>query len=345
MLEKPAIQDETITECLRGTYGIEIQQITFLPLGADRNTAVYRAVSDAEIPYFVKLRRGEFDETSVAIPDILSKQGNKYIIAPLSTHSGQLWAELSGFHLILYPFIEGQGGFDIDLSDDDWMIFGQALKGVHSATIPPAIASHIHREDYSPYWREIVQRFQQQIETEIFTEPVAAKLITFLRGKQHVVSYLVSRAEQLGAVLKSQPEAFVLCHSDIHAGNILIDNHNALYIVDWDQPIFAPKERDLMFVGGGLGGNGHTAEQEETLFYAGYGQTQINTVALAYYRYERIVQDIAAYCDQLLTTDEGGADREQGLHQLMSQFLPDQVIDLAYRTEKKLPVEFQFKLT
>jgi spectinomycin phosphotransferase len=80
---------------------------------------------------------------------------------------------------------------------------------------------------------------------------------------------------------------YVLCHSDIHAGNILMEATGALYIVDWDNPILAPKERDLMSIGGGQFGNVHTA-QEEALFYRGYGQTQIDPVALAYYRYERL---------------------------------------------------------
>jgi len=64
---------------------------------------------------------------------------------------------------------------------------------------------------------------------------------------------------------------FILCHADIHAWNLLIDVNGRLYIVDWDTLIFAPKERDLMFVGAGLGGNGHSLQEEETLFYQGYG--------------------------------------------------------------------------
>ena len=113
-----------------------------------------------------------------------------------------------------------------------------------------------------------------------------------------------------------------MCHSDIHAGNILIGADDAFYIVDWDNPILAPKERDLMFVGGGQGFTGHTPQEEETLFYRGYGETQIDPVALAYYRYERIIQDIAVYCEQLFLSDEGGEDRAQALRHFASNFLP-----------------------
>ena len=89
-----------------------------------------------------------------------------------------------------------------------------------------------------------------------------------------------------------------------------------------------------MFVGGAQGFAGHTPQEEETLFYRGYGQTEIDPVALAYYRYERIVVDIAVYCEQLFLTSEGGEDREQSLRYLMSNFLPGGTIEIAYRSDK-----------
>jgi len=79
MLEKPDLQDEKIIACLQDEYGLLAVQVAFLPLGADRDTAVYRAVADDETPYFCKLRRGVFDETSVALPKCLSDQGTVQI--------------------------------------------------------------------------------------------------------------------------------------------------------------------------------------------------------------------------------------------------------------------------
>ena len=96
-----------------------------------------------------------------------------------------------------------------------------------------------------------------------------------------------------------------------------------------------------MFVGGGQFGHARSEQEEEKLFYQGYGQTQIDPIALAYYRYERIVQDIADYCQQILSTDEGGEDRETGLRQLISQFQPNHVVEIAFRSEKNLPQELK----
>ena len=91
-----------------------------------------------------------------------------------------------------------------------------------------------------------------------------------------------------------------------------------------------------MFVGAGLGGSGHTLQEEETLFYQGYGQTEVNPIAMAYYRYERIIEDIAVYCVQIFLSDEGGEDRERALENLKSNYLPNSTIEIACQSDKTL---------
>jgi spectinomycin phosphotransferase len=83
-----------------------------------------------------------------------------------------------------------------------------------------------------------------------------------------------------------------------------------------------------MFVGSGLGRAGNQA-REAAWFYQGYGRTEIDPVGLAYYRCERIVQDIDAFCEQILATTEKSQDRSQGLRYLVSQFQPDGLVDIA----------------
>jgi spectinomycin phosphotransferase len=336
MLEKPDLQDEKIIACLQDEYGLLVVQVAFLPLGADRNTAVYRVVADDETPYFLKLRRGTFDELAVALPKFLSDQGIMQIIAPLATKTGQLWANLDAFKTILYPFVEGHNAYEVALSDRHWVDFGTALKRIHTAAVPPALIRRIQQETYSPRWREIVKTFLERVEDDAFDDPVAVKLAAFLKARRDEILDLVGRAERLAQALQAQSREFILCHSDIHAGNILIDANDAFYIVDWDDPILAPKERDLMFVGAGLMGAGHSPQEEETLFYRGYGQTQIDPIALAYYRYERIIQDIAIFCEQIFLTNEGGEDREQSFQYLTSNFLPNGVLEIAYKSDKTL---------
>jgi spectinomycin phosphotransferase len=333
MLEKPYLQDDKIIACVQAAYGLRVTAITFLPLGADLNTAVYRVTSDDGAVYFLKLRSGVFDETSVMLPKFLNDQGSAHIIAPLATSNGQLWANLDAFKVILYPFIEGHNGYEVDLADQHWIEFGAALKRIHRVVLPPALSGRIQRETFSPKWREIVKNFMARIETDNDVDPVAAQLAAFLQSKRAEVLDLVARTERCAQALQDHSPGFVLCHSDLHAGNVLIEESGALYLVDWDAPLLATKERDLMYAGGGQFRDTRTPDEEERLFYRGYGLTQIDHTALAYYRYERIVEDIAVECEQIFSTAGGGEDRAQALRWLMSNFAPNGVIEIAYRAD------------
>jgi spectinomycin phosphotransferase len=344
MLEKPTLPDGKIITCLREEYGLQVTRLAFLPLGADQNTAVYRAIAEEETPYFVKLRLNDFDEIAVTLPKYYRDQGIRQIIAPLAARSGQLWTGLEAYKLILYPYVEGKNVYEVPLSDQQWIDFGKALQRIHSVSVPPALARRIPRETYSPRWRDSVRMFLGRLEQGTYDDPVAVKVAAFLQAKRAEIDDLVARAERLAQVLQARllqprllqprPPEFIVCHSDIHAGNILVASRGEIYIVDWDNPICAPKERDLMYAGGGQFANWRTPQEEEDLFYRGYGQAQIDPAALAYYRYERIVTDITIYCEQLLGTDEGGEDREQSLKYLMSNFLPGGVIEIAYLGDK-----------
>ncbi|MCW5853833.1 MAG: aminoglycoside phosphotransferase family protein [Anaerolineae bacterium] len=332
MLEKPDIADAALVACLRDDYGVLASRVDFLPLGADANTAVYRVTTDDRAPLFLKLRRGDFHELVVTVPHWLSQQGVPHLIPPLATTTGGLWTRVDHFTATLYPFVAGWNGYKTTPLDRHWVELGAALQGIHTATLPPALAQAIPRETYSPTWRHMVKGFQAQAEETLFEEPVAARCAAFIKAQRATIDDLVSRADRLALALQERPLPAVLCHADIHAGNLLISDTADLYIVDWDTLILAPKERDLMYVGAGL--SICDSPGQAALFYEGYGPTEPDPAALAYYRYERIVQDIAAFCQQLLLTDEGGADREQSLGYLASSFLPGYVVNRAYALDK-----------
>jgi len=169
-------------------------------------------------------------------------------------------------------------------------------------------------------------------------DPLARRLAAFWRTRRDEIRTLVERSEQLGQMLRQRTgasDAFVLCHTDLHAGNVLLCADDELAIVDWDAPIFAPKERDLMFMGGGIGAIWDSV-REEALFYQGYGATEIDPVALSYYRYERIVEDVAAYGEQIFEAQGSVEDREHGLLGTMGQFDPGRVVSIAHQTYERL---------
>jgi spectinomycin phosphotransferase len=339
MLEPPAISESLILAHLWSKYALRADRLSFLPLGADVNTAVYR-LEVGSMEYFLKLRKGDFDPISVTVPHFLSQQGLRAIISPLTTRAGQLWGAIDDYRMILYPFVSGQDGYERDLSPEQWQAFGSALRAIHAADLPADLRRHIPRETFSARWRERVRTFQSQVEEVEFFDPIAAQLASFMRARRAEIDQLVKRAEQLAIDLQSCTQPWVLCHADIHPGNLLLSTADPamLCIVDWDNPLYAPRERDLALIGGTYAWR---RTKDARLFYRGYRSAitnpldeaelgvEIDPAALCYYRCERIVVDIAEFCQQLLATTDGGDDRTQSYRYFTSFFLPNHELDLA----------------
>src|SRR5215510_6596961 len=126
MSEKSVLKEEQIINCLSDEYGLSVENISSLSLGADTSNSVYRVVTKSGTNYFAKIRKGNFDEASVTIPSFLSALGIKQVIPPLTTQSGELWANIDPFKVMLYPFVEGQAGLDIKMSRQQWFELGTA---------------------------------------------------------------------------------------------------------------------------------------------------------------------------------------------------------------------------
>lgn len=330
MIKKNLPSDQNIIDCIRTYYGIDVIKFTFLPLGADMDASIYKATAEDK-SYFVKLKHGQHDN-SVAIVELLHKAGIQ-VIPPQKTIHDQLTQRIADFTLIVYPFIEGQDGFSRHLTDEQWQKLGKSLRQLHAIDVPPEIQNQIRHEVYSSKWREAVrsQLILMENKTIQDEDQIALRLSNFIKKNMTSIKRLVDHAEQLAQIVHDQSPEFVLCHSDIHGGNVLIDENDTVYIVDWDDPIMAPKERDLMFIGGGVA-NVWNNPNEEQIFYKGYGETKINRTILAYYRHERIVEDIALYIQGLLLSNEGGDDRQVMYKQFIDMFEPNGVVDIAFKT-------------
>jgi len=332
MLEKQPISEQRIVDCLITDYGIDVSTLTFLPLGADMHASVYKAQARDKSAYFIKIKRSHGPDVSSLIIDHLQDAGIKQVIPILKTIDDHPTKQIGEFTLTVSPFIEGQDGFSRALTDDQWVMFGKTLRKVHEIEVPPPLQATLRRESYSPQWREVARSLFAHIESEPKGDEVAVQLQTFMKQRITLIHRLVERAEQLAQKLQTESPEFVLCHSDIHGGNLLMDGNDAIYMVDWDAPIMAPKERDLMFIGGAVA-NVWNQPREEELFYKGYGKAEVNMEILAYYRHERIVEDIAEYGQQLLLTSTGDQqDRLQLYKHFVAQFEPQGVVEIAFKT-------------
>ncbi|MDX8430447.1 MAG: aminoglycoside phosphotransferase family protein [Candidatus Algichlamydia australiensis] len=320
--------------CLKSFYQIEVSSLIFIPVGADIHASLFKIESTDQKIYFVKVRRGPFHDGSTEILELLRKNGVQHLIQPVKTIDGKLTQQTGDFTLIVYPFIQGQNGFSRSLSDNHWISLGKTLKQIHEIPLPPLFQKGIPRESFSPKSRNFVESLYKT-KSVYKNDPISVSLWTFLQENKPAILQLINNAEKFSQKVCKSSLKYVLCHSDIHGGNVLISDQDTFYIVDWDDAILAPKERDLMFIGGGVG-NIWNQPYEELLFYQGYGQTDVDLALLAYYRCERIIEDIAVYSEELLTRPTENKDRSKMYKEFIDMFEANGVVDIAFRNAKDI---------
>jgi len=331
MLKNP-IQEQQIIQLLKIHYGIDVQVAQIISGGADIHACAYKADTKSN-SYFVKFKYDNHDEINLSIIRLLHDSGIKEIIFPINTLDGKLSQQLDGFKIIVYPFIHAPNGFTQNLTEKQWKQLGKALKAIHQTTVPISIQQQLRKENYSTKWRDIVRSFYSKIEPDEVDDKITEDFKYFFKQHIDIIHQLVDSAEMLSKTIQPNLDQYVLCHSDIHAGNVLLTSDESIYIIDWDEPMLAPKERDLMFMGGGVG-NVWNNPQEIHYFYEGYGKTNIDKTILSYYRYERIIEDIAVYGQDLLARDQNEQSRLEMFQHFKAMFSPNDVIEIAFATSQ-----------
>ena len=278
------------------------------------------------------------NEVSILLTGYLHENGFNQVIAPIPSRHGRLWVELEPYKLILSPYIVGKDAYEIPFSPDQWQMLGSLVRQYHDLPLPPSILEVIPREDWSSRWRLRLRKILDQAVRTEYPDPLSSKLAAVLHEKRDLILDIVQRAEELAAELQAQPGEFVLCHADLHPGNLLITPDGSFFLVDWDDPVLAPRERDLMFPGGGQGFIGLSSHEEEAWFYRGYRGYAVNSFTLAYYRFERVIIDIVLFAEMIQDPAESIANREQAFTYLVSNFRPGE--QLRRRTVFKV-VDFE----
>jgi len=154
--------------------------------------------------------------------------------------------------------------------------------------------------------------------TEDFSVPFHDRLLSMLpceeiRAHRHLLERQLYRLAELSAAMPALRLPFVLCHNDIHGGNMI--QSKRLVLVDWEGLKFAPAEADMLFFT--YWAQFHTHWEE---FLAVYREThpgwRPNETAMQFYRLRRSLEDIEAFLDALLHDNLSPARRESELRHL-----------------------------
>jgi spectinomycin phosphotransferase len=327
-----AVMCDSIAATIESNYGVRPETVRFLLEGYDPNAMVYQLIADDGAEHFLKVKRGGVDEQSLLVPSALDELGVPNILAPLRTRSSNVWCRVAGdkgLGIILFPFVHGTNAMHIGMTDLQWRTFGTSLRAVHASGLERSFHRRIRSETFTLPSAARVREMQDLADREHFSNPIATTLAEFWRENRNRIDALIDRAESLGRSLQSRSFEMVLCHSDIHAANILVADDGRIWLVDWDEPIIAPRERDLQFIVGS-----HIARtvepNEEELFFEAYGPTEIDPGLLAYYRYERTIEDLGEFANTTFLDDHvDDCTRAEALEYTRGFFEPGGDVDRA----------------
>ncbi len=326
------IAEDRLLERLRDAYGLSAAALTRIPRGGDPSTIAYRVELGDGSSCFLEVKGGPFDEIAagIALPRFLADLGLPQVVAPIPELTGRPSARLDRFHLVLFPFVSGRNAFETPLSEDQLIELGSVMKVVHSAAPSLELRWRLPVEAFAPAARIRARHHLGDAGSRRGGDPAAMEFAAFLDSRKAEIGRIVDRAEELAEVLRRRSPDLVICHGAIHAGNVRVADDGDIFLVGWGAPLLAPKERDLMFIGGGVGG-AWNRKDEEAAFYLAYGPAEVDAAALAYYRYERIIGDFAATADALLVA-EAGDDRRPVVERLLDQLGDGAAVAIADRT-------------
>jgi len=325
MLENPGLLPDELTETLHAAYGIDASALTFIA-SYDSHAASYE-VTTPENSFFLKVRFGPVDEATLRVPRTLHVAGVPNILAPIPTRASALWTPMKDRTLVLQPFTRGQNAMVAGMSATQWRTFGATLRAVHDGGLETRFAGTLPIEDFSLAAGDPVRRFLELTAHEAFASPAAAGFAAYWQAQAGRIGTMLERAEELGAQLQGRSFDRVLCHADIHAANIVVTDDGGIVLVDWDGPMIAPRERDLLFVIGSRIARS-VEPREEAWFFEGYGAVEVDTEAIIYYRYERILEDIGVDAESVFgDASLSEATRQTQADLVMSFFAPGGILE------------------
>ena len=225
MIEKPDITDSVLADGVRDGWGLSVEEVVFMPVGLDGAAWAYEVRILGGGRRFLKVRTGEFTRPALALPSYLFDHGLSQVVAPIGgVHAA------CGLRLALYPFIDGPSLWSEGLTDAQWTAYGRFLGALHAAEPPCEVAGSLPMEAYASTAPYRVRALADQAAAD----PVLGPL---WRRHRERLSAWADEAERLERDASADPAPVVVCHADIHPGNLLADGGDDLRVVDWDAPV------------------------------------------------------------------------------------------------------------
>ncbi|HET8684809.1 MAG TPA: phosphotransferase [Micromonosporaceae bacterium] len=324
---------------VREDFGVDLGLLDEVRHGADEAAQLWRATSTSDGRYAVKLSGGG-TPAGLLVTDHLARYGVPGIAGPVRTRDGRLWSARDGRRLSLAPWVSDHRALDGGMTAGHWAAYGALLARVHATPVTEELAAALPRESHT---HERARSLHQLVERRIGAGPaddLAEAMVRRWHDAAGQVRTLLDQADALGGELRGRPEEGVVCHGDPHLGNLLLGEDGRdgpVWLVDWDDAVLAPPERDLMFVTGGVLAFAPVTGPEQEWFFDGYGPVETDRTRLAYYMCVRAMEDLFDFAAHVLDArDHAEAERAEALSIVDGLLSPAGLVTLAIASLREI---------
>ena len=322
--------DDRLAAWVAQDFGLTLVSAVPVGHGADAAAQLWRATTVDGAAYAVKLSGGG-TPAGLLVPARLARRGVPGIVTPLTTRDGQVYAVHEGRRLTVVPWASDERAPAGDMRPAHWRRYGRALAATHAVPVTDELAT-LPREDHThAAVGAATRRTDRRLRAvdgrtaDRWSRQVAQRW----REAAADIATLLDRVDRLGAELRELPADLVLCHGDPHLGNLLLGPDGQVWLVDWDDAVLAPRERDLMFVFGGGPAFAPPTGVDEAAFLAGYGPVRPDPLRLAYHLGVRALDDIWSWAADVADASLPEADRVRALAIVDGLLSPVGLVSLA----------------
>ena len=212
------------------------------------------------------------------------------VCAALETVSGHYSAQDEAGIYMLFPFVPGPTpGFGGELSGPEVDRLAETVAALHGfGKETPGLRRSLWEDYQAPFCGDVAEYMAGG------WRRLPGPLQAILAPHRVSIEEKARRCPRLGQSLASQGTACVLCHTDIHGGNI-IRGPQGLVLVDWEGLKLAPAEADLFLLA-------------DKPWYPRFGEIYTalrpdyrpNAMAMEFYTLRRWLEDLYEWIQQLL---------------------------------------------
>lgn len=321
--------DQQLAARVAEEFGLTLVSAAPVGFGADPAARLWRATTADGHAYAVKLSGGG-NPAGLVVTAQLARRGVPGIAAPLTTRDGRLNAVHDGCRLTVVPWVSDDRASAGGMRPAHWRRYGALLAAAHAVPLTDELAG-LPREDHThaaigAAVRETDRRLRAVGDA---ADRWAREVAGHWRAAAADTARLLDRLDRLGAELRGRPAELVVCHGDPHLGNVLLGPDGEVWLIDWDDAVLAPRERDLMFVLGGGPVFAFDSRLDEAAFLAGYGPVEPDPVRLAYHLGVRALDDLWSWSAEAADAGRPEADRVRALRIMEGLLSPSGLLSLA----------------